>query len=192
MLVGFYDHVPPPNDVPNPDGINSTDDPFDFTRLGVRVPTIVVSPWIKKGSVFHAAPSDQGQYEHSSLVATVIHKLFEPAEGHVRQPYLNKRDSWAATFEHIFEELDTARTDCPLVAPDVPSHRKLYPNTLPKLDGKRLLTDLQKSILTIVAGATKDFEFGKFNISSWTENEGAVYCSERLDAYFSASNTDEY
>jgi hypothetical protein len=31
---GFFDHVPPPMNVPNPDGLNSTDDPFDFTRLG--------------------------------------------------------------------------------------------------------------------------------------------------------------
>jgi phospholipase C len=46
---GFYDHVPPPTGVPNPDGLNATDDPFDFTRLGVRVPAIVVSPWVKKG-----------------------------------------------------------------------------------------------------------------------------------------------
>lgn len=32
---GFFDHVSPPEGVPNPDGINSTDDPFDFTRLGM-------------------------------------------------------------------------------------------------------------------------------------------------------------
>ncbi len=31
---GFFDHVSPPTGVPNPDGLNSTDDPFDFTRLG--------------------------------------------------------------------------------------------------------------------------------------------------------------
>lgn len=31
---GFFDHVAPPEGVPSPDGINSTDDPFDFTRLG--------------------------------------------------------------------------------------------------------------------------------------------------------------
>jgi len=48
---GYYDHVPPPKDVPNPDGKVSTDPPFDFTRLGVRVPTIMVSPWIDRGVV---------------------------------------------------------------------------------------------------------------------------------------------
>jgi phospholipase C len=31
---GFFDHVSPPENIPSPDGKNSTDDPFDFTRLG--------------------------------------------------------------------------------------------------------------------------------------------------------------
>lgn len=49
---GFYDHVKTPyGDVPNPDG-NTGPAPsfFKFDRLGVRVPTIMVSPWIKKGT----------------------------------------------------------------------------------------------------------------------------------------------
>jgi hypothetical protein len=37
--------------VPNPDGKLAVADPFDFTRLGVRIPTVVVSPWVPKGSV---------------------------------------------------------------------------------------------------------------------------------------------
>lgn len=49
---GFYDHVPTPvKGVPSPDGIPSPDHfNFKFDRLGVRVPTIAVSPWIKKGT----------------------------------------------------------------------------------------------------------------------------------------------
>lgn len=49
---GFYDHVQTPFvGVPNPDG-NTGPAPsfFKFDRLGVRVPTIMVSPWIKKGT----------------------------------------------------------------------------------------------------------------------------------------------
>lgn len=49
---GFYDHVETPYvNVPNPDG-NTGPAPsfFKFDRLGVRVPTIMVSPWIKKGT----------------------------------------------------------------------------------------------------------------------------------------------
>ncbi|RRT66506.1 hypothetical protein B296_00029282 [Ensete ventricosum] len=50
---GFFDHVPTPvKGVPSPDGIVGPE-PFFFTfdRLGVRVPTIMVSPWIEKGTV---------------------------------------------------------------------------------------------------------------------------------------------
>lgn len=49
---GFYDHVPTPvRGVPSPDGIVGPDPfAFRFDRLGVRVPTIIVSPWINKGT----------------------------------------------------------------------------------------------------------------------------------------------
>lgn len=49
---GFYDHVATPvRGVPSPDGIVGPE-PFDFKfdRLGVRVPTIAISPWIQKGT----------------------------------------------------------------------------------------------------------------------------------------------
>ncbi len=42
---GLYDHVLPPETV-NPDGLTSP--MFDFTRLGVRVPAVVASPWIPR------------------------------------------------------------------------------------------------------------------------------------------------
>lgn len=49
---GFYDHVPTPvSGVPNPDGIIGPDPYyFRFDRLGVRVPTFLISPWIEKGT----------------------------------------------------------------------------------------------------------------------------------------------
>ena len=49
---GFYDHVPTPvRGVPSPDGIAGPEPfLFEFDRLGVRVPTIMVSPWIDKGT----------------------------------------------------------------------------------------------------------------------------------------------
>ncbi|KAL9275428.1 Non-specific phospholipase C1-like protein [Drosera capensis] len=50
---GFYDHVPTPvRGVPNPDGIIGPEPYFfRFDRLGVRVPTLLISPWIDKGTV---------------------------------------------------------------------------------------------------------------------------------------------
>ena len=39
--------------------------PFAFDRLGVRVPAILVSPWIPKGTVI------AGTFDHASIPATV-------------------------------------------------------------------------------------------------------------------------
>eukprot|EP00490_Sorites_sp_Unknown_P022535 CAMPEP_0114658212 /NCGR_PEP_ID=MMETSP0191-20121206/15307_1 /TAXON_ID=126664 /ORGANISM="Sorites sp." /LENGTH=367 /DNA_ID=CAMNT_0001879579 /DNA_START=1216 /DNA_END=2316 /DNA_ORIENTATION=- len=44
---GFFDHVSPPFG-PSPDGINTRDlgaNVFDFTRIGLRIPTVMISPW---------------------------------------------------------------------------------------------------------------------------------------------------
>lgn len=51
---GFYDHVKPPNTIA-PDG--HAYDNFGFDRLGVRVPTLLISPWVDKGAVL-GSPSD--------------------------------------------------------------------------------------------------------------------------------------
>jgi phospholipase C len=49
---GFFDHVPTPVDgVPSPDGIVGPPPyNFAFDRLGVRVPAILISPWIEKAT----------------------------------------------------------------------------------------------------------------------------------------------
>jgi phospholipase C len=62
---GIYDHVPPPSVVP-PSG---TEEPgemgFTFNRLGVRVPTIVISAYTAPGSVINDS------MHHGSLVKTL-------------------------------------------------------------------------------------------------------------------------
>ena len=114
---GFYDHVSPPQvGVPNPDGI-CTKEGFPYERLGVRIPTIAVSPWIHKNVLVHEAPKEQkpfdtSQYELSSIPST-LRKIF-PQLG----APLNKRDAWAATFEHLLT--DDYREDCLLELPVVP------------------------------------------------------------------------
>lgn len=180
---GFFDHVAPPNPVPSPDNITATDDPFDFTRLGVRVPTVVVSPWVSKGALVHAPAADKGQYEHSSLAATVVHKLFAPAEGHPPQRHLNARDAWAATFEHVFTGLTEPRSDadCPLTLPtpyDVAQRPKGYEYS------PRPLNDLQEDLLPIVAGATGDSSFLPEKTKGWTDADAVAYIKERFRNYF--------
>ncbi|MQL77817.1 hypothetical protein Taro_010200 [Colocasia esculenta] len=114
---GFYDHVPTPvTGVPNPDGIVGPDPfYFKFDRLGVRVPTILVSPWINRRTAIHKpnGPTPHSEYEHSSIPATVK-KLFN-----LPSNFLTKRDAWAGTFERYFSMRATPRTDCPEKLPEV-------------------------------------------------------------------------
>jgi len=58
---GFWDHVPPPAGVPPPssDMLPSYPDPdFYFDRLGVRIPTVLVSPWIQKVGAILLTPME--------------------------------------------------------------------------------------------------------------------------------------
>lgn len=80
--------MPPRIDgVPNPDGLNSAAPPFNFTRLGVRVPAVLVAPRVKPGRLLR--PSGGKSFEHSSLLAT-LRRLF-PA---LVQSPLTKREAW--------------------------------------------------------------------------------------------------
>jgi phospholipase C len=59
---GLFDHVNPPA-VP-PRAKPSVKPPFAFDRLGLRVPALLVSPWIRSGL-------ESTVYEHSTIVRTV-------------------------------------------------------------------------------------------------------------------------
>jgi phospholipase C len=74
---GIYDHVVPPACMP--DGYfakpadTGTGETFNFDRLGVRVPAVLVSPYIPKGTVV-PGPGDPGNariFEHACIPATV-------------------------------------------------------------------------------------------------------------------------
>jgi phospholipase C len=74
---GIYDHVPPPPCTP--DGYSAkpedtgTSEGFKFDRLGVRVPAVLVSPYVPKGTVV-PGPEDSSHarvFEHASIPATV-------------------------------------------------------------------------------------------------------------------------
>jgi phospholipase C len=77
---GIYDHVQPPNCLP--DGFvaqpkdTGTGRTFEFDRLGVRVPAVLISPWIPKGTVVSPLKADgsidnERIFEHASIPATV-------------------------------------------------------------------------------------------------------------------------
>ncbi|XP_024534533.1 non-specific phospholipase C1 [Selaginella moellendorffii] len=146
---GFYDHVPTPNvGVPNPDGVLGPEPGFfDFDRLGVRVPTIMVSPWIEKGTVVHEpnGPTPTSQFEHSSLAAT-IKKLFD-----LKSDFLTKRDAWAGTFESVVSGRSSPRTDCPETLPTPPwslRHRAV--------DEDAKLTEFQEELVQLASQLNGD------------------------------------
>jgi len=63
---GFFDHVTPPNAEPpgSPENGRLKTHNFAFDRLGVRVPAIVVSPFVPAGTIDHSV------YDHSSILKT--------------------------------------------------------------------------------------------------------------------------
>jgi phospholipase C len=72
---GFADHVPPPTDIPAGDSLFYTEQApngrtytFHFDRLGVRVPTILASPWVEKGLVQKKPTEGDTEYTHTSIL----------------------------------------------------------------------------------------------------------------------------
>ncbi|KAL6996935.1 Non-specific phospholipase C6 [Sarracenia purpurea var. burkii] len=151
---GFYDHVQTPyENVPSPDG-NTGPAPyfFKFDRLGVRVPTIMVSPWIKKGTVISRpkGPASNSEYEHSSIPAT-IKKMFNLSSN-----FLTHRDAWAGTFEQVVGELTSPRTDCPEILPEVAPLRRT------EADENKGLSEFQSEVVQLAAVLNGDHFLSSF------------------------------
>lgn len=110
---GLFDHVPPPetNVVP-PDGkiYQGPGGTFRFDRLGPRVPAILISPYIKRGTI------SKTTYDHTSILATAKKAFGLPR-------FLTERDAHAATFEDVLA-LDKPRKDTPAQLPRQPGVRE--------------------------------------------------------------------
>lgn len=99
---GLFDHVPPPPAVA-PDVFTCQSPKFDFTRLGVRVPAVIVSPYIARRTILSNA-----DYDHTSIIATAM-KLFAPASW--PSDVLGQRAKAAATFDRILDLEAAPRMD---------------------------------------------------------------------------------
>lgn len=105
---GCYDHFPPPGSATNPDPENKPgQDGFRFNRFGVRVPTVVISPYIEAGTV--ARPAGFTPFDHTSVIAT-IQKCFG-LEGH-----LTARDAAAPDLSCVLTR-ESPREYAPQVQP---------------------------------------------------------------------------
>jgi phospholipase C len=105
---GCYDHVAPPTGAVAPDSC-AGEFGFDFTRFGVRVPTVLVSPLIAPGTVFRSTGT--APLDHTSILKTV--------ETRWGLPPLTARDAAAPDVGDVLT-LAQPRTDDPLAGVVVP------------------------------------------------------------------------
>jgi len=76
---GCYDHVPPPWNATPPDPqSNPGEAGFCFNRFGVRVPALLISPYIEPGTVFRS--TTEVPYDHTSILATIRQWLEIPSD----------------------------------------------------------------------------------------------------------------
>jgi phospholipase C len=120
---GCYDHVAPPAAVPPKAGAVGQDN-FQFDRLGVRVPMVMISSHIAKNTIINT------QHDHTSFIKTLSQKWqLDP---------LTKRDKAAVSFSNVFSQ---QKREWPEVAePSVPKAQ--YQNV-----EKREVHSLQRSLL---------------------------------------------
>lgn len=117
---GIADHVKPPYAV-NPYA-NDSIDGFNFDIMGVRIPTILVSPWIAKNTVFR---SDTGtSYDSTSILATLLEWSGIPKS----RWCLGERTNEAPTFEGVLTESQPRKEKVKLEEP--------YDSMFPKPESK--------------------------------------------------------
>lgn len=134
---GCYDHVLPPAGAVTPDAASSPgDEGFAFDRFGVRVPAILVSPWIQAGTVFRSPT--RVPFDHTSILATLRDWLDIPAE----MMLASARIRAAPTVECALT-LRYPRSDLPALA------LRNAPTTLVSMSTKP--NDLQRSLVSATA-----------------------------------------
>jgi phospholipase C len=125
---GCYDHVPPPAAVAPDPRRPAGQMGFRFDRLGVRVPTIIISPYIEEGTVVNTL------FDHTSIIKTVSHRWGLDS--------LTERDRAAADVSTALTRR-SPRQDHPELKP------RPYTPSGPKEDEP--LTDYQRAVLIVVA-----------------------------------------
>ena len=116
---GTYDHVTPPAATP-PDDSGPGEMGFGFDRLGVRVPAILVSAHVERGSVFTE------EMHHGSLAATLAERFqIEP---------LTRRDAGAKSIADAFNrKVPRHASDWPqTTASFVPPNPEVHPAMVEK------------------------------------------------------------
>jgi len=110
---GLYDHVVPPSCTPDgykaaPAATGVPGLEFKFDRLGIRVPAILISPYIARGTVIPGTedPDSPRIFEHASIPATVT-KQFLPGNNQG-----TAREKQAETFLDLLGDEMRGDDDC--------------------------------------------------------------------------------
>jgi phospholipase C len=93
---GFFDHVTPPR-VPDDRSSSSLD--ADFGQMGLRIPAVAISPYVRRGHV------DHGIYGFESILSMIRHRYgLDP---------LTRRDKYALNIAQAFDWKAEPRLDLP-------------------------------------------------------------------------------
>ncbi|MBV9002953.1 MAG: hypothetical protein JO304_28110, partial [Solirubrobacterales bacterium] len=97
---GFYDHVVPPPAV---------DDHPNFQRHGVRVPALLVSPLVRRGSTSSSLLGSDFFFDHTSIIKTIFTRFCQ-SDGQI--PALTARTAASNHLGHLLTD-GSARADLP-------------------------------------------------------------------------------
>lgn len=142
---GTYDHVPPPAATPpHDDPPYPLEHGFGFDRFGVRVPAVIVSPFIEAGTVVRGP--GPVPFDHTSIIKTLCERFDLPS--------LTARDRAAPDLSFVLTRAEPRR-EAPAFTPR-PSPRKPKESFL-----RDPLAGLQRSLVAHAArrrGLRVDFE----------------------------------
>jgi phospholipase C len=134
---GCYDHVQPPPAITPDAASDPGQEGFRFDRYGVRVPAVLVSPYIEAGTVFRRA-AGQTPYDHTSILATLRDWLALPSN----RMLPSRRIARAPAFSDVLT-LGTPRRDFPEILPSCKPGLEILPIPL-------RWNDLQKSMAAAI------------------------------------------
>lgn len=180
---GFYDHISPPPAVSTGNDIKyaTKGRQFKFDRYGIRVPTIVISPYTAAGTVIGEKSDDRRDiFDHCSILAT-LEKRFELAP-------LTKRDKKANSLEALLN-LELPREDAPKKLPTVRLSRK---RSSPKSSQRRNLraetqplNKMQEAVLGLAIACDREMRnasgtpgIAKLSAAPKSRHAAAVYTDE--------------
>lgn len=121
---GTYDHVAPPWGAINPDGMNGVDG-FKFNLFGARVPTLLISPFVKPSTVFRAPNGSTYPFDHTSFIKTLLRWAgVDPAQAN-----LGRRMPQAPSFEAVLERehVNTTTLSAPALRAAAPADELAAP-----------------------------------------------------------------